>query len=103
MPKRDPLQDYDYLTCRDLGHAWEETNRPTYFTSNYRGRRVYHVDRQVECVRCNTIREESYTGVRCTRRQYKYPDGYKLANVDRGDIKQAALMSDAVQAVYKVG
>lgn len=95
-------RDYPYLVCRDLGHAWEETTRPTYFTSSYRGRRIYHVDRQLECVRCQTIREESYTGIRVTRRSYRYPEGYKLPQgMDREDVKEAALKQGAVRRLKR--
>lgn len=66
------VTNYDYVTCRELSHAWDPggyDERPG----------TFGVARVLRCLRCETKRHDIYgpRGVLIAR-QYKYPDDYQL-------------------------
>lgn len=67
----DP-QSYEFLTCREVGHAWD----PGGFDDR---KGTFGIARILSCLRCPTQRHDIY-GARgaLISRQYKYPEGYQM-------------------------
>jgi hypothetical protein len=66
-----------YLDCRTFGHAWDEYNP----TGEQFARRDGFYDRiTVRCTRCTTTRHDYIDREgQVTFRQYKHPEGYRIA------------------------
>jgi hypothetical protein len=65
----------DHLVCRDLMHAWKFT---TDLVPHRIDRKVVEVTRVLECLRCETTREDTYKvpSFERVKSRYVYPDGY---------------------------
>jgi hypothetical protein len=71
--------DAAYVECRSWGHQWD-TFRPL------RRRAAWGVLLSLRCERCGCERHDTIDSTgQVSAREYKYPDGYKLAGERQGD------------------
>ena len=64
----------EFVKCRTWGHSWDE------FTPLTRPNRVFSWQSHLRCTRCATERHDSFTAIGdLAQREYKYPEGYALA------------------------
>ena len=85
----------EWVTCRDMRHAWATLN--DFHVTGKEGGFV-RVQRELICMRCETVRYEVYdqtrTGLDKVSQSYGYPDGYQLAGVPRGVKPQAIIQQE---------
>lgn len=70
---KDPVENYDFVHCRLLGHSWRFVVSD--WTSTLRGRAM-----TVRCDRCDMERRDTFSEItgQLMARHYIRPDGYKL-------------------------
>lgn len=86
------LRNISYVQCRTLGHAWEKIPR-TQRTKEWVGYGF-----ALRCTRCHTERYDDFDHVgELSRRQYGYPDDYKLAKDETPDRSSLRMMFARVE------
>lgn len=96
-----------WVVCRDVRHAWAVENDFHVIPQVTEGRKLKHIARDLVCMRCTTIRHETYiqskTGLEKVGQSYSYPEGYQIPGVPRGvkpsHIVQAEQFRRAMQKV----
>lgn len=85
-----------WVMCRDVRHGW--VIRTDYHVVPHMegNSRVLHIVRELECIRCGTVRHESYVqnkwgGIEKLGQHYSYPVGYQIKGVPRG-VKPAEMI-----------
>jgi hypothetical protein len=80
-----------FLDCRDPGlrHAWKLVNNMHVVSQTMEGRRkLMHLGRTEECIRCGCIKEERFLytkdGIEKQGQSYTYPEGYLMPGIPRG-------------------
>ena len=85
-----------WVVCRDVRHAWSVMN-DFYITpmATSRGSKITRIDRDLVCMRCETVRHEIYhhsrSGMEKVSQGYEYPEGYQIPGVPRG-MKPSAIV-----------
>lgn len=74
-----------WVACRDMRHAWQVM---TDFHVNDESGRGPEIRRELSCMRCETVRRESYEnnkyGLDRVATTYIYPDKYQLHGLPQG-------------------
>lgn len=82
-----------WVSCRDMRHAWATLN-----DFHVTGKGHVQIQRQLVCMRCETVRFEVYertaTGLDKVGQSYGYPDGYQIPGVPRGVKPQAIIQQE---------
>lgn len=81
-----------YVACRDLRHAWLKVINDFHVVSSQSAKggakAAAIIYRDVQCIRCETIRHEQYSmtkyGLEKTHQTYEYVEGYQIPGVPRG-------------------
>jgi hypothetical protein len=68
----------EFLDCRDMMHAWKRTK--SYVPVGENPAKAALLLREMECVRCGTIKEDTFSARSLERvsTQYKHPTGYLI-------------------------
>lgn len=78
----------EWVDCRDMRHAWQ-VHTDFYVDDDSR------IHRDLECMRCGTVRKESYEnnkwGLNKTSNAYVYPENYQLTGVQLRGIQGGPL------------
>lgn len=86
----------DWVICRDMRHAWSVID--DFHVTERNGRHVRTIARTLGCMRCMTLRLETYVhngyGLDKTSQHYKYPEGYQIKGVPRGVKPQAIIQEE---------
>lgn len=84
-----------WVACRDMRHAWDILND---FHVNGDGSDLPQVRRELVCIRCSTVRRETYEnnvyGLDRVNTNYLYPDNYQLHGIPREISLQAVIRQD---------
>jgi hypothetical protein len=84
-----------WIECRDMRHAWTVMN--DFHVSAGQGRKVAEIRRELVCLRCETVRRETYHqtrfGLEKVAQSYGYVEGYEMKGVPRG-VKPQAIIHD---------
>jgi hypothetical protein len=68
-----------HLVCRDLAHAWKWESD---IVPKRIDRKVVSIERMLSCLRCGTIRHDTYSvpDFQRVKSQYTYPEHYLVPN-----------------------
>lgn len=76
----------EWVICRDVRHAWDV--QQDFHVTHRQGRKVLQIGRVLICMRCKTLRVETYVhtadGLDKTGQGYRYPEHYQIKGVPRG-------------------
>ena len=91
--------DKTYIVCRDLMHAWEWT---TDLIPHREEKKVTTVTRVLTCLRCETLREDTYRVPTFERlkSRYVYPDGY-VVHSGGGHVPVATVRAEVYRRMTK--
>lgn len=97
-------QDVSY-SCRLLRHAWKLMKPSDPRLSDYEHHRLYRNVLHLECLRCPTLRHDSFdTNGHLQHRKYDYPDDYRMDEEERPTQEQLRLwMMKKSMAQFKKG
>lgn len=86
----------DWVMCRDMRHAWAVVE--DFHVTERKGTRVQTIARILGCIRCATLRKETYVhngyGLDKIGQGYQYPEGYQIKGVPRGVKPQAIIQEE---------
>lgn len=88
-----------WVMCRDMRHAWAVLNDFHVPASSGVAKGLLQIQRELVCMRCETVRYESYERTRDGRldkvsQGYTYPDGYQIPGVPRGVKPQQIIQAE---------
>ena len=89
-----------WVMCRDMRHAWAVLN-DFHVPASTPGQKAVtlQIQRELVCMRCETVRYESYERTRDGRldkvaQGYGYPEGYQIPGVPRGVKPQQIIQAE---------
>lgn len=86
----------DWVMCRDMRHAWHVLE--DFHVVTTQARHIQELGRTLICLRCNTLRVETYHagrfGLDKVRQHYTYPENYQIKGVPRGVKPQSIVQQE---------
>jgi len=86
----------EWVICRDMRHAWNVLN--DFHVTKSDKRYSQEIRRELVCMRCATVRNETYHhgrfGLEKVSQNYGYPEHYQIKGVPRGVKPQSIVQEE---------